>query len=120
MNDIERLELAIEALKSMSTRTVGRGICTHFTEYDSWLNKSILHPYFETWPKFSGNIAYPVPAGDGDTHGPVWAYQFTSEYNMWNKKCSYGRNRHALLAHCITEATEELSSLKYKVSIHES
>lgn len=115
MNKKEELELTIETLKSIRTRTKGEfGICMYFTLCaGEGLDSYVLTPYFRSWNKFSGCTSYPVPSGVGDDrHSNVWlartAFDAADEGDMWNKATQYGSDRHELLEHCIQEATKEL------------
>lgn len=65
-------------------------------DIDIYLVGRVLHPLFESWPKFSGNVDFPVPDPDG-VRTPCEAY-----INL-TKWCSdYGALRVELLKHCIT------------------
>lgn len=113
MNKKEELELVIRALKSL--RTLKRrkfGICYYFKEYnDEYLSYHLIKPYFKSWPKFSGNLDYPVPSPveNGKHIVSTLAYfAYDLGDDMWDKYTQYGSDRHELLEHCITEATKKL------------
>lgn len=84
------------------------GICwnTHqvFEQEDTCLrfDEEKLKQVFVKWPKFSGDIEYPVPSStDGCT--PREQYDFTD--NVWEG--DYGDLRKELLQFCIDELSKE-------------
>lgn len=52
---------------------------------------------FRSWPKFSGNVVYPVPGVDRMTPSAAWA----RIHDVWVGE--YGALRRELLDHCIAE-----------------
>jgi len=72
-------------------------------EHDGWYySEDLLHELFETWPKFSGDIEYPVPS-DLEDESPRNAYDMRA--NLWVG--AYGDLRKELLDHCINELEGE-------------
>lgn len=70
------------------------GICSNaLTETSEW---AYLHACFLCWPKFSGDLGYPVPHPELNCTG---AYDLC--YDLWDKSTEYGLNRWELLDHCI-------------------
>ena len=61
-----------------------------------------LDALFKSWPKFSGDSAFPVPGVDGMT--PLCAFAYIP--NCWEGE--YGALRRELLDHCINELAKEL------------
>jgi hypothetical protein len=85
--------------------TMTDGIKEKSYVYDEWYySEELLHELFETWPKFSGDIEYPIPYLDGEMT-PRQAYKNIE--NLW--KGPYGDLRKELLDHCINELEGELS-----------
>lgn len=68
---------------------------------------SFLEPYFRRWPKFSGNIEYPVPHPELN---PYTAYN--EARNLWDRDTEYGRNRWDLLEFIIAEIEKEIQEGK--------
>lgn len=64
-----------------------------------------LQIIFPTWPKYSGNLAFPVPAQIENRYwnGPGAAYLATTPKQKWNKKTEYGQLRRELLDFLIKE-----------------
>jgi len=98
----------LEALKELQTKGYTKsqiGICGHLEfiydiDYSFYI---CLYKIFKRWPKFSGNINYPVPA--------VYYYNPDIEYNnssnLWQG--GYGDLRKELLQFCIDELSKEVS-----------
>lgn len=84
------------------------GICTNMTivmedNHPLYFEGSMraLTGLFQSWGKFTGDIAYPVPgvATGGDSYDAARKYVMTA--NMWEG--AYGQLRYDLLCHCIQE-----------------
>lgn len=75
---------------------------------------AILKPVFSKWPKYSGNIWYPVPHpfpdeyADEDDLLDIAEHAFEDEFlgEMWTGE--YGALRKELLAFCIEKLAEEI------------
>lgn len=73
------------------------GICGNLSTEVLHTNRETLFSLFRTWPKFSGEKDYPVPAT-----GPCTAKeQYIARESMWEGP--YGDLRKELLTHCIKE-----------------
>jgi hypothetical protein len=85
------------------------GLCHNLTEvgYEKYQSEELLS-LFRSWPKFSGNIEYPVHGGIKN----MARHMYGSTSNMWDQKTVYGRNRLELLNWCIEQLEK---SVKYKV-----
>lgn len=57
------------------------------------------------WPKYSGDLIFPVPGLDGKT--PKASYLYASEVEMWSSSHPYGALRLELLDWCIAELEKE-------------
>lgn len=62
-----------------------------------------LKALFESWPLYSGDPTFPVPKEGVD---PDLAYLY-NEGSYWDKNTEYGRNRWALLEHCIVQLAKQ-------------
>lgn len=104
----------LEALIKLQTKgpsSRGAGICTSLFKilgdsssdynYDDSNDYLLLYDTFEKWPKFSGNIHYPVPAVTYD-HPQT---EYNRAGNMWEG--AYGDLRKELLQFCIDELSKE-------------
>jgi len=104
----------LEALKTIHKDPhVTCGICiqlehllAHVRDKEGWSSK--IKALFAAWPRYSGNIDYPVPHPAKD---PQQAYNETE--NMWNRRTKYGQARWDLLEFCISELEKELSNEQY-------
>ena len=56
---------------------------------------------FKSWPKFTGNLLYPVPLEDED---PKMAYDYK---DLWSND-DYGDNRRELCLHIASELRKEI------------
>lgn len=72
------------------------GICGNIGPL-SWDNGEQLGALFRSWPKFSGNVVYPVPGVDSMTPSEAFVYI----RDVWEGE--YGDLRCELLDHCIAE-----------------
>ena len=64
--------------------------------------QAVLYPHFKSWPKFSGNDAYPVTTKEH--RNPVGAFHdalLIKRDAFWNINTQYGANRRELLIHLI-------------------
>ena len=64
--------------------------------------QAVLYPHFRSWPKFSGNDAYPVTTKEH--RNPVGAFHnalLIKRDAFWNINTQYGANRRELLTHVI-------------------
>ena len=58
----------------------------------------ILQPLFTQWPKYSGSIYYPVPAGTPDNdHARMYERARYIWGGFWDRSTQYGANRRELL-----------------------
>lgn len=83
--------------------------CAKMTEiapevWDKWLEDK-----FKQWPKFSGDIDYPVPSDTKDS--AKMAYFFCSPTDLWSPFCPYGALRRELLEFLIREVEKECDAL---------
>jgi hypothetical protein len=69
-----------------------------------------LRSLFRSWPKFSGDIEYPVHGGIKN----MARYVYGATDNLWDQKTTYGRNRLELLNWCIEQLEAEEKPIKYK------
>ncbi len=102
--------MSVEAMleKMLSMRADGYpecavvGLCSNLsTGYyadELWLQEA-----FRAWPKFSGEIQYPVPH---PTQSPEQAY--LGSCDPWGRENEYGRNRWELLDFLIERAQAKL------------
>ena len=80
------------------------GICSNVNRALDMLELYVVSPYkelgklFKTWPKYSGDIDYPVPSPYKDLSA---ATQYGMAMDMWEG--AYGELRIELLDHCIYE-----------------
>lgn len=72
------------------------GICGNIDTVSGGYIKQ-LHVLFKSWPKFSGDVVYPVPGVDRMTPGEAFVYI----HDVWEGE--YGDLRRELLDHCIAE-----------------
>ena len=87
------------------------GICGNVKDILGYSNRyeRVTESLFRCWPKFSGNIYYPVPSGAVD---PEIKYAIT--HNMWSGK--YGKLRLELLDHMIVTVGYEIKRLEEELS----
>jgi hypothetical protein len=69
-----------------------------------------LRSLFRSWPKFSGDIEYPVHGGIKNMAKHVYG----TTGNLWNQKTTYGRNRLELLNWCIKQLKTKEKPIEYK------
>lgn len=62
-----------------------------------------MEELFQSWDMYSGNKTFPVPLGDVD---PGEAYMYLGK-EYWDRETEYGRNRWALLDHCINKLRQK-------------
>lgn len=96
----------LKALIKTKAAPTNVGICGNVNKHiqASWLGYGdCLTSLFMSWPKYSGNSAYPVPHPDCESD---CAYNATTM--MWEG--AYGDLRRELLDHCINELEKELGS----------
>lgn len=74
------------------------GICTFLTLPEC----KKIRRHFESWPKYSGVIGYPVPGVKGIAAIPMYDYN-----HKWNQFTEYGRLRLELLNHVIAELEKQ-------------
>lgn len=77
------------------------GICGNLGRLDE-RDEEQLDVLFQSWPKFSGSVAYPVPGVDRMT--PLEAFVYIRA--VWVGE--YGDLRRELLDHCIAELEKAL------------
>lgn len=75
------------------------GICAN-------VSVPIPHKYFKSWPEFSGDLTFPVPAPHTWLETPASAYG--EVWFKWSRRFAYGRARRRLLLHLIDCVTEEI------------
>ena len=107
--NLEEKKFLLGALKNVyKNPNCLAGICYQvesqydYTELDLVVEALIC--LFVKWPKFSGQVTYPVRH---PILSPFDAYQET--HDMWDKETEYGRNRWELLEFCINELEKEIN-----------
>lgn len=75
------------------------GICGQLILTDKELTK--LNKAFTKWPKFSGELSYPIPLSRTTPKIAYIKYSVNC-WNMWDKTEEYGKLRHELLDFCIS------------------
>lgn len=83
-----------------------------------WLSKeweqvaSWMHRAYPKWPKYSGNVTFPVPGGAN-------IYDFHREHqpigSMWDRNTEYGRLRLELLDFLIEQLESEIEQANKEV-----
>lgn len=94
----------LENLKRRGPYQASGGICNNVNGFfaEPEMHKIWGDNYtrcFGDWSEFTGDLFYPVPAPPGLT--PSFAFNETSDENMWNPNHLYGAARLRLLDHCI-------------------
>lgn len=107
----------LQALKKVKSKfedgTISEwaGLCYNLEDQEYTNSKSEeLRCLFRAWPKFSGNIKYPVHSGIKN----MARYVYGSTDNLWNQKTVYGRNRLELLNWCIEQLESKEKPVEYK------
>ena len=101
------LRHCLKALKALrDTERSEFGICLNFEDLldREWVlidSDELIQGIAATWPKFSGDISYPVPHA---SLSPEEAYSKTN--NLWDKRTRYGQDRRELLEFIIATLEE--------------
>ena len=100
----EHLSAVLEALikvKGVEIEDVQFGICAntrYIVDDGSYVAYNVIEYLSPKWPKYSGDIAYPVPSPNGK-ETPMYAYNYSD--NLWTGE--YGQLRYELLDFLIEE-----------------
>ena len=106
---IQRLMLGqLLLVQSQGPTDIRYGICQNLTDavpnaYGEVMRE--LDGLFKSWPLFSGDITFPVPCPKLDSD---MAY-LMNDGGLWDRRTTYGKNRWALLEHCIVQLQIQLS-----------
>lgn len=92
-------------IQSKGPRSSAFGLCQNLTDampnaYGEVMRE--LDGLFKSWPLFSGCITFPVPS---KAHSPDMAYLMNNG-DLWDRRTTYGKNRWALLEHCIIQLSK--------------
>ena len=78
----------------------GGSICSHASRVSKWVDgkfNKFLRECFRNWPKYSGNVNYPVPHNTMDSYS---AYYYAYEEGLlWSGQ--YGQDRRGLCHHIV-------------------
>lgn len=93
---------ALKSIRKSPRRSMG--ICRQLRDMNAW--DPWIYQKFEKWPKFSGNIDFPVPKKylwviEGDPENAFWTTM--ADGDMWDRDTQYGRDRWELLDFLIQE-----------------
>lgn len=90
-------------LRDKAKFRVQKGMCNYLSHVQILYIRGI----FRKWPKFSGQINFPVPSPyKSVSHGAAYF-----KYNRWSKKSKYGQLRHELLDFVIATVEQRLKEL---------
>ncbi len=105
----KKILVALKNTKKNKNITVG--ICHHIHNFYGNRQvspKELSEEYeklFRMWPKFSGNIQFPVSGIDGMSAEESYVYT----KNLWRQSSQYGRDRMELLDFMISQLESQLS-----------
>jgi len=100
----------------LSTKAPYRGICASIHEDNAppthnGLNRLALKTLFYRWPKYSGQIDYPIPDPTGKFK-PITAFgQAQDSGTMWDLTSEHGRLRHDLWRYLLDELARDPASV---------
>lgn len=104
-----RMLCALNEIASRGPRFMYCGLCDNIycmlEDYTYTISDNIMHKMFKMWPKFSGNIEYPIPGG---------RKAYTESYDnktLWDKSSEYGQLRWELLDFMIETLQTELAQV---------
>ena len=118
MPNLQAIQFVVDALRHLlkfpNLIITNSGICynvclIHFdTRSDYAAVRTAMNYLFRKWPKFSGNIGYPIPVPKDNSAFSAENVYYDSAYRyMWDKYNSYGALRYELV-HFMIETGEQL------------
>ena len=93
---------ALQIRVASGTNHKDEGICYNLFLDDCSVEFEALNELFTLWPKFSGNVGYPIYSGSlrhASAKNEYIFYQHRS--SLWDEKTEYGKLRIELLQFCI-------------------
>lgn len=101
-------ELLAALMKLKKKRDNTRGICQALEGLIE-ADNIMLYFLFETWPRFTGNVVYPIPVSGKESWEAYHRYKSTC--HMWDRDHPYGQARWELLEHCINKLKESINGV---------
>ncbi|QLA10710.1 hypothetical protein TH2_144 [Shewanella phage Thanatos-2] len=113
---LKDLKESIDLAHSFDREYYGNSICTKVSlslKPDNYhifkIFKNIMSTLFKSWPKFSGNINYPVPS-QHSYFSHRKEYMIAADYNLhWLGE--YGKARYELLEHMVKTLETKLGKI---------
>lgn len=113
---LEHIHAALIEIKACGGKQFG--ICASLIHEARAVDRATLedwlHDVFAVWPKFSGNIDYPIAV----SFDPRYDYGHCR--GRWDRHTAYGALRWELLDFCIEQAEQQLNSMKDGSNEHTS
>lgn len=78
------------------------GICRVIVDCSDY-DRNMVKYMFYSWPEYSGDDVYPVPADDCSAEN---AFDNAGEDSMWDRESSYGQARWRLVDHMIEKLSK--------------
>lgn len=119
MPNLQAIQFVVDALRHLlkfpNLIRTNLGICDNvcLIHFDTQSDYAAIHTamkyLFRKWPKFSGNIGYPIPVPEDNSaeNAEYVYYNSVVRRYMWNKYNSYGALRYELV-HFMIETGEQL------------
>lgn len=92
--------LKIKEDHPLSYQGKGNGICSYFGE----ASVNYIQSKFPLWPKYNGNICWPISSGRKNTT----AYDAFYNFHKWSIHTQYGRDRRELLDFLIEQVKKDI------------
>lgn len=98
---------ALKQLKEQGPEVATTGICGAVKLYSAYHVETVwaMQHACRTWPHFSGDVYFPVPA-PADQYLDCYDYYFERQQDLWDKTTEYGQLRWDLLDHLIKELSK--------------